>query len=203
MVCRDRGDRLGSGLITSEPEPCGSQQDAREIVAGELVEAGCDPPEVFHLAEEAFDAIALAVDAFGHGSLDDPVAWRGDAGFRSRRPDEVEEGMAVIAAVGDDMAACNAFQKGWSCVEVVDLTGREDNPDRQSALIHKRIYLGAQPPTRAADGVILAPFFPPAACWWARMMELSINAMECGDLAASVSITLIQTPALAQRLKRL
>jgi hypothetical protein len=84
---------------------------------------------VLHLAEVAFDAIALAVDAFGHGSLDDAVAWRGNAGLRPGRLDEVEEGVAVIAAVGDDMATCKAFQKGRSGVEVMGLTGGEDDPD--------------------------------------------------------------------------
>jgi hypothetical protein len=158
---------------------------------------------VLDLAEEALDAVALAVDAPWHGSLDDAVAWCGDAGFRPGRPDKVEEGVAVIAAVGDDMAAAEAFQKGWSGVEVMGLTGGEDDPDRKSILVDKRIDLGAQSATRATDGVIFAPFFPPAACWWARMMELSISAMECGDFAASVSKTLTQTPALAHRLKRL
>lgn len=152
------------------------------------------------LAEVAFDAIALAVDTLWHRSLDDAVARCRDTGLCAGRPDEVEEGVAVIAAVGDDMTTREAFQKGWSSVEVMDLTGREDAPDRQPALIDESIDLGAQSPTRTADGVILAPLFPPAACWWARMMELLISAIECSDFAASVSKTLSQTPALAQRL---
>jgi hypothetical protein len=85
---------------------------------------------VLDLAEEAFDVISLAVDALGHGSLEDPVAWRGDAGFCPGGPDEGEECVAVIAAVGDDMAAGEAFQKGWSGVEVMSLASSEDDPDR-------------------------------------------------------------------------
>lgn len=55
---------------------------------------------------------------------------------------------------------------------------------RQAVLIDDGVDLGAQSSTRAADGVIPSP--PPpvfllAACWWARMMELSTNAMEPGD----------------------
>jgi hypothetical protein len=51
--------------------------------------------------------------------------------------------------------------------------------------------------------VILAPLFPPAACWWARTIELSIRCSECGERAESASKTESQTPFLAQRLKRL
>ena len=65
------------------------------------------------------------------------------------------------------------------------------------------VDLGAQSATRATDGVIRAPFFAPAACWWARMMELSMKAMDSGDCAAKALNILTQTPALAQRLKRL
>jgi hypothetical protein len=42
---------------------------------------------------------------------------------------------------------------------------REHNPHRHSGLIDHRVDLGAQSSTRAADGVIRAPFLPPAACW--------------------------------------
>jgi hypothetical protein len=37
-------------------------------------------------------------------------------------------------------------------------------PDRQAVLIDHGVDLGAQSATRTANGVILAPFFPPAAC---------------------------------------
>jgi hypothetical protein len=58
------------------------------------------------------------------------------------------------------------------------LAGRQDQPHGQTVFIHQSVDLGAQSATRTADGVIFAPFFPPAACWWARMIELSMNAIE-------------------------
>src|SRR5689334_15971749 len=98
-----------------------------------------------------------------------------------------------------------AFQAGQQLrhgTKIVFLPSGEHQAHRQSVLIDGGVNLGAQSSTRAADGVILAPFLPPAACWWARMIELSINAIEPGDLAARVLNTVTQTPALAQRLKR-
>jgi hypothetical protein len=53
---------------------------------------------------------------------------------------------------------------------------RDVQPNGQHVLIDDDVDLGAQPATTTADGVILPRPFPPAACWWARTMELSINA---------------------------
>jgi hypothetical protein len=44
------------------------------------------------------------------------------------------------------------------------LAGRQDEPDRQSVGIDDGMDLRAQSSTRTADGVIRAPFLPPAAC---------------------------------------
>ena len=126
-----------------------------------------------------------------------------DMGFGAAGADQIEQGVGVIAAVGDDVAAFEAGEQKRRRAQVVGLSGGQHKPHRQAVLIDHGVDLGAQSSTRTADGVILAPFFPPAACWWARMIELSMNAIECGDLAAKVSNTRTQTPALAQRLKRL
>lgn len=117
--------------------------------------------------------------------------------------DQIEQCIGVITSVGDDVTALQAREQAWRRTQIVVLPGSQDEPHRQAVLIDQGVDFGAQSSTRAADGVILAPFFPPAACWWARMIELSMNAIEWGDLAAKVSKTCTQTPALAQRLKRL
>ncbi len=124
-------------------------------------------------------------------------------GFGSAGPDQIKQGIGVIAAISDDMAALQSFEQLGCGAQIVGLACRQYQPYRQAVLIDQSVDLGAQSATRAADGVIFAPFFPPAACWWARMMELSISAMECGDFAAKVSKILTHTPARAQRLKRL
>jgi hypothetical protein len=158
---------------------------------------------VLELAEEALDQIALAVDAPVDGAVNQPTAFRRDVSCGAAGSDQLKQGVGVIAAVGDDVTAFEASEQERCRAQVVVLSGGQHEAHRQAILIDQGVDLGTQSSTRAADGVILAPFFPPAACWWARMIELSMNAIECGDLAAKVSKICTQTPALAQRLKRL
>lgn len=122
----------------------------------------------------------------------------------ARSFDLVDQGAGVIAAVGDDMTGVSQAGDQPDCGRLVGgLAGAEGEPDRQTGFIDDGVDLGAQSPARETDGVIFAPFFPPAACWWARMMELSMKAMDCGDCSARALKTVIQTPAFAHRLKRL
>jgi hypothetical protein len=74
-------------------------------------------------------------------------------------------GAAEVAAVGDDIAAeaerLNQFRRSGL---VGRLTGSEDEANRQAAAVDHRVDLAGQSPTGATDGVIRAPFLPPAAC---------------------------------------
>lgn len=101
------------------------------------------------------------------------------------------------------MAALQPCEQVGRSAQIMSLSCGEHEPYRQTVLIDQSVDLGAQSSTRAADGVIFAPFLPPAACWWAGMIELSMKANEWDDFAASVSNIRTQMPALAQRLKRL
>jgi hypothetical protein len=51
----DRLPALGCGLINSGPETCRCESDRGEEVACELIEAGCNAPEMLELAEEPLD----------------------------------------------------------------------------------------------------------------------------------------------------
>jgi hypothetical protein len=62
------------------------------------------------------------------------------------------------------MAAPETSQQLGSRPQVVGLPGGENQADWQAVLVDDRVYLGAQSTTRTADGVIFAPFLPPAAC---------------------------------------
>jgi hypothetical protein len=144
---------------------------------------------------DLFHQVALAVDAPIHGSVDKAVACGRNVSFRSARADQCEQSICIISAVGDDVAAPEPVEQIWRRFQIVDLSGR------QHPFIDGSIR--AQSATRTADGVIFAPFFPQTACSWARIIELPISAIKPGDFAARSSKTLIQTPARAQRLKRL
>jgi hypothetical protein len=156
---------------------------------------------VLELAEEALDEIALPVELWVDGSLELAILLCGDAGDASGGGDEIDDGLGVIASIGDEQLGgrqtvdqvCNGGLVG-------SLSRRQQDADRQAILVDQRVDLGAQSSTRTADGVIRAPLLPPAACWWARMIELSIRCIDCGEAAASASNTRSQTPAFDHRL---
>ena len=62
------------------------------------------------------------------------------------------------------MSAFQTSEQIGRRLEIVGLAGGEHQADRQAVLIDNGVDLGAQSSTRTADGVIRAPFFPPAAC---------------------------------------
>ncbi len=159
---------------------------------------------MLELAEEALDQIALAIDRRIDGALDFAVATGRDVGLAASAPDQVDDRLSIVAAVGDESARRRqAAQQPRANRLVGGLARRDDKADRQAVLVDDGVDLGRQSSTRTADGVILAPFLPPAACWWARTMDESIRCREPGDLAESSSNTRSQTPCRAQRLKRL
>ena len=74
----------------------------------------------------------------------------------------------------------------------LSMSVRADRPDDDC------VDLGAQSPENG-QGRDPHPFLPLAS----PAIEPSINCVDCGDVAASASKTLNQTPAFAHRLKRL
>ena len=115
--------------------------------------------------------------------------------------DRLDHGATEVAAVRYDVTGQSERRDRLRrrCL-VGGLARSEDQAHRQPAPVYHGMDLGAQPSTGATDGVIRAPLFPPAACWWARTMELSIRCREPGERSASASNTRSQTPAFAHRL---
>ncbi len=158
---------------------------------------------MFEFVEEPFDQVALSVEGGIDGALDLAVALGGDVSPPSMRLYEIEHGASIVAAIRDDVAGARMpREKALDRRLVRGLPRREGYGDRKPACIDHRVDLGAQSSTRTTEGVIRPPFFA-AACWWARIMELSMSSMLSGDLSARVSKTRTQTPALAHLLKRL
>ena len=159
---------------------------------------------MFELAEEALDEVAFAVERGVDGALDFAVRAGRNVGLAAAALDEFDDRPRVVAAVGDKRAAGReAFDNRGRQGFVGSLPWRQNQANGQTLLVDRGVDLGAQSSTRTTDGVIWAPFFPPAACWRARIIERSINCSDCGDLAANASNTPSQIPFFAQRLKRL
>ena len=88
----------------------------------------------------------------------------------------VADGAGGVTAIGDHIAgqvlSVEQHRRGGF---VGGLAGRQNEPDGQPAGVDDGVDFGAQSATRTTNGVIRAPFFPPAACWWARTIEESIR----------------------------
>ena len=194
-------EALGRGLISSHPDSGRSECDGSQEVPREFVVSRGDPSEVFELAEEALDEIAVAIEAWIDRSLGLAVTLGRDVSLAAALADQIDQMLPVIAAIGDHHGGwMQTFEQSWCGSFVGCLPRRESETDRQSTLIDDNMDLAGQPSPRTADGVIRTPFLPPAACWWARTMDESINCIDCGEVAAKASKTRSHTPALAHRL---
>ena len=136
--------------------------------------AGRDASEVLELVEEAFDVVALAVQVMGCGAPLPAIPLGRDVGARAMVGNELEDGAGVIAAVGDGVPGrLKAVKEGRHGSLVGGLARGDHEAARQAKAVDDDVDFGAQPASRASDGVIRTPFFPPAACWWARTTEES------------------------------
>ena len=102
---------------------------------------------MLELAEESLDKVSLAVDAPIYGTVYEPLAGRGYVGFGAAGPDQVEECIGVIAAVGDDMAAFEAGEQERCSAQIVVLSGGQHEAHRQSVFVDHGVDLGAQSST--------------------------------------------------------
>ena len=120
---------------------------------------------MLELAEEALDQVALAIKCGIDRTLDFAVFLGGDMGLSATRRDQIDNGLGIVTTVGDQsLGRRKAIDQGGDGGLVRGLSGREYQAQRQTVLIDHGIDLRAQSSTRTADGVILTPFLPPAAC---------------------------------------
>ena len=160
----------------ADVEPDGGESDCREEVAGELVIARGDSAEVFESVEEALNEVALAVELRLDRLADTNVALGGDVRGSATLLDERDDRFGKVASVADHVTPqAHTLKQVRHGRLVGGLPRAEHEAYRQAAGIDDDVDLGGQSAPRSSDGVIRAPFFPPAACWWARTMELSIR----------------------------
>jgi len=119
---------------------------------------------MLELAEESLDEVALAIDAAVDRAMHQALAGRRNVGRCTAGSDQIEKCICVISAIGDDMTAFEALEQMRCRAQIVGLASRQHEPHGQPILIDQGIDFGAQSATRTADGVIFAPFLPPAAC---------------------------------------
>lgn len=139
--------------------------DAGEEVSGELVISCRDASELLEFAKEALNEIALLVERLVVGSRPDSIAFGRNDDLCLAGLQLLDQAIRIEGPVADQRAGLNVFEKFLAGFEIVDLPGRECEPDRIADRIHQRAEFAGQASPAAPDGLILAPFFrAPAAC---------------------------------------
>lgn len=139
-----------------------------------LVASG-EAAEVFEAREAAFNAIALFVKGLIEVAWLLPVAFGGDNGDRAHALDVRDDGIAVIALVGQHILDFTMCQKTDGLGAVVDLSRGYGKGHRQSLLVGQQMDLRRQTSSGTPQSLVRAPFLRPvAACWCARTIVESI-----------------------------
>lgn len=149
----------------SDPEPSRCEGDGGEKVSGELVESCGDAAEVLKLVEEPLDQVSLAIEDM----VDRALVLAGLEGRNVRSGpvigDDVDDRLGIVSTIGDGIVRrLQTLEQSRHDGLVGSLARGQQEAHRQAVGVNHGMKLGAQSSTRTADGVIRAPFFPPAAC---------------------------------------
>ncbi len=131
---------------------------------GEFVVSRGEATELLKAIEESLDEVARLVAVPVDLAWRVPVAMRWNDGLSAGSFDDLNEGIAVIALVGDDRLGGYGFDQGSALGDVGHLASGQDQPEWIAQRIHAGMDLGDQPAPRAADRLI-ATFF------WARRLH--------------------------------
>jgi len=133
-------------------------------VDGMFFEAGCDPAGMLKPVEEALDEIALPIEDLAVSSRHVSASGGRNAGPDAALAQEHAQPVGIIGLVGDEAAV------GWQDVdqgrhgrEIVRLTWRQGQADREPTTVDHGMNLGGQAAARAPDR-FLAVFLGAAAC---------------------------------------
>ena len=81
---------------------------------------------MFDFVEETFDEIALAIECEVAEALYDAVRFRRDDNFGAAGFDEVDDGLAVVALVGQHIFRGDIFQEQFCLGAIGDIARGED-----------------------------------------------------------------------------
>lgn len=141
---------------------------------GEFVVSRSEAAELFEAIEESLDEVECLVGGAVDFAWRIPVAgWRDD-GLSTGRLDDSNQGIAVVALVGEDRVSGYGLDQGGTLGDVGHLAGGQDPPDGITQCFDTGMNLGGQLPPRAADRLITTVFWvrrPRAGGrerWWRR-----------------------------------
>src|SRR5438874_3890775 len=162
--------------------------EAEEVSRGLFV-ARRDAAVVLDSVHETLDQVPFFVQVLVVVSRLLAVALGRNDRLCSVRFNGLDEGVAVIALVGQDGLGLVALQKRLRLGDIRLLPGSQLEFHRQTEAVDSRMKLRGKTATRAAQCLVFrlyagTPFFAPAACWWARM-TVQIGRASCRERVES------------------
>ena len=139
-------------------------QAGEEIARGFFV-AGRDASELFDELKETLDQVALGVE--GEVAIASDLAvrpWRDDR-LDGSHFEALDEGVGVVALVGEEGIGLRFSREGFSLGDIVDLAAGEAERQRVAQGVDNHVDLGGRAAARAAYGLVDTPFlWAPALC---------------------------------------
>jgi hypothetical protein len=156
---------LGCIDILSKPSCGASDGDGCMEVLFEFIEACSESSELFEMGEGTFDAVALAVESAVEVALDFAQRSRRDDGSDAAFAKMAQNGVGVVALVGEyGLRAAFAEQRD-SLSRVVGLASGQHEAKWQSKLIREQVDFGRQTSSTPPQSGLRSPFFRAvAAC---------------------------------------
>lgn len=176
--------------------------ETREAARG-LVVAGGEAAVLLEAVLEDLDEVTLLEDVPVVGGLRLPRGVGADDGGHVALGKLVADPFRVVGGVGKEHGPLRVLDQRAGDRGLVRLTCRELDVERQTESIHESVDLGGEASARAANGVVVDPPFPPAACWWLRTMVASAIDPSGSTSTRSARKTLFHSPCRAQLRKRL
>ena len=131
---------------------------------GEFVVASGDASEVLDTGKETFDQIAVSVEMAIEVAWGQTIASGRDDGLRTGRFDRSNIVVGVVALVRDNRACREVLEGPGGTLDIGNLPGRENHPQRIAQGIDGHMQFGRQPASRAADLLTAGFFLAPAEC---------------------------------------
>jgi hypothetical protein len=132
-------------------------------VLSEFVESCGEASELFEVSEGAFDAVALAVESAIEAALDFADESGRDDGVDAAFAEMVEDGVGVVASVGEHGLRATLAKQVDGLGAVVGLAARQHEAERQPKRIGKQVDLGRQTSSTPPQSALRTPFFRAAA----------------------------------------
>jgi hypothetical protein len=150
-----------------EPNGSSSEINGSQKVAGGLVVAGGNGPELLELTKEVLDQMARLVQVFVVVAQCFSIRLGGNHGrFPGLRQRLEYPRIRVIALVGDDDRSSQGRQQDIGSFQIAGLAGRQQKAGRVAERIDGGMNLGAQSASAATNGLAFTLFFfAPALCW--------------------------------------